>query len=281
MQIVNLSIIKDKSSKVVSRAFLVLLAFYVAGCGENMLESLEEKDNVVEATIALDEGKPAKAIELCLDELGGAYKTVYNSYDGDASSAEKAQLQSNLSAALASLKSAGKVSNPDNVASILSSALAQSAGVDMIDVALNLATNDSSAGSASSNPVVALGSAINDNPTQSVLNNMELSLIVLRSIGTANYRSAESYKDSIFQMAHMALFTSSIGDLSSLDTDDALSILAFIESALVSSASTSEDADSEAQASLDQIQSIYDDIGVNPGDSDAQKQQKVQDFLNQ
>ena len=59
---------------------LLLVPFFALGasCGDNLLEGFEETDNVVDATIALDEGDPDKAIELCLDELGTTYKTQVN-----------------------------------------------------------------------------------------------------------------------------------------------------------------------------------------------------------
>lgn len=247
-------------------------------CGDNLYESLEEPDVATEATLALEDGNPTKAVTLCLDELGSSYKSLYNSFDADASSVEKAQLQANLEASLTT----AAASNADarNIASILSSALAQRAGVDMIDVALNLATTGASSSTATDNPITTLGSAINDNPTASVLSDMELALMVLRSIGVANYRSGESFKDSIFQMAHLALFTSALGDLSSVEITDALEILDFIENALATSSGASSEDSEQAQESLAQIQQIYDDIGVTASDSDAVKQQKVQDFLN-
>ena len=41
-----------------------------------MLESLEETNNVNDATIALDNGNTSKAISLCYDELGATYKSI-------------------------------------------------------------------------------------------------------------------------------------------------------------------------------------------------------------
>lgn len=250
------------------------IVFFGISCGDNFLESLEDSDNIVDAAVALDEGDPDKAITLCLDELGTSYKSIVEGH----TSGNENTTQAALSTELDRLESAGNVKNPRNVASILASAYAQKAGVDMIDVALNFATTDSS--SSSDNILLSVGESINSNPTSTDVEDVGLALVVLRGIGTANYRSTESFKDSIFQMAQVSLLTASIGDLSDISTADALDILTFLESAIASSAGTSEDPDSDAQASLDQINSIYSEIGVNPGDSDAVKEQKVQDFLD-
>lgn len=255
----------------------MMVIIMIGACGDNFLESLEDTDNIADATIALDEGDPAKAIELCLDELGGTYKAIITKHS-NGTEPDTAVTKANLEAELDRLTTQGSIDNPRNAASVLSSAYAQKAGVDMVDVALNLATNAGS--TPTNNPVTSLGAAINDSPTQAVLDDMELALIVLRGIGQANYREAESYKDSIFQMAHLALFTNSITDISALTLDDALSILVFLEESIISSSGTNESADSEAQASLDAINEVYAGIGVLPGDTDAQKQAKVQTYFD-
>jgi hypothetical protein len=272
----NLNFKKSKMfTDVLSTIFLSISISFLVGCGDNLLESLEDTDRVTDASIALDEGDPSKAIELCYEELGSAYKATVTSFTSG-SVTDSAVTIAALEGQLDTLTAAGNIENPRNVASILASAYAQRAGVDMVDVALNLASSDTQ----TDNTVLVLGDAINSNPSQDVLDDMELAIIILRGIGTQNYRGAESYKDSIFQMAHLALFTSSLPDLTNLTTADALEILDFLDNALSSSAGTSEDPDSEAQASLDAINDAYTSIGVLPGDTDAEKTQKVQDFLN-
>ena len=244
------------------RFFQIILILGISlshlACGDNMLESLEETNNVNDAAIALDNGNTSKAISLCYDELGATYKSIVTRYSSGTET-DAAVTQANLESQLDTLKSSGKIKNPYNIASILASAYAQKAGVDMIDVALNLASTDLQ----SENSITTLGTAINANPTQSVLDDMDLALIILRGIGSSNYRAAESYKDAIFQMAQVALFTSSLPDLDNLTEDDALSILSFLESALSSSITTSEDESSEAQASLDAINEAYTSIGIS------------------
>ena len=240
-------------------------------CGDNLLTGIEQDhDPATAATIALDERNPDKAIAICLKELGSAYKNIVTNHT------TAALTQNALRTELDKLVAAKKIKNPRNIASILSSAYALKSGVDLIDVALKLAGNEAS----NDNIVVALANSITSNPTQSVLDNIELALVVLRGIGSDNYRAAETYKDAIFQMAQLSLFTASLGDLNNISVDQALQILDFLSEALLSAASTNESEGSDAEASIEMISTISTSIGIETSDTDEQKRDKLESFFN-
>lgn len=252
---------------------LIFTAFVSCGT-DNIFFSLEQRDVATEATIAIESNDPEKAIDLCLNELGSGYSDII--YDLEQGNIPMAIAQSQLLTELSEIAAEEKIDNPYNTASILSTAYAKKAGVDVIDIIAGLVEPSSS----SSDSLETVADQITYDLAGRNLGAMESSVAVLRSIGLSNNRDVENFKLTFYQLSYMTLFVKSLPDVSDIDVTDALVILDFLEASLQSGSMTDDDNGENASMSVEIIQEIYDDIGVLPTDTDSEKETKVQSFLD-
>jgi len=254
---------------------LLLILYFIGSCGtDSIFFSLEQRDVATEATIAIENNDPEKAIELCLTELGSDYSQIISNLEQGTIPMAIAQTQ--LLTKLSEIAEEKTIDRPYNTASILSTAYAQKAGVDVIDIIAGLIEPSAS----SSGSLESVADQITYDLGGKNLGAMEKSVAVLRSIGLANNRDVENFKLTFYQLSYMTLFVKSLPDVSDIDVTDALVILDFLEASIQSGSLTDDDNGENASMSVEVIQEIYDEIGVLPTDTDSEKESKVQSFLD-
>ncbi len=262
------------------------------GCGTNAFENLEETPPQISATLALEDEKPEKSIEILLDALGSDYKNYYNSIsDND----DITTVQTTFSSLLAELIDASKVERPANLVSILASAKAQLHGIDPLSIALELANIGATAGeseaadatdSSSTNPITVLFPVLPDASSANI-RGLEIALALLRSIGS-EYTDQDQFKEALFLSANVSLIAKTLdsdgdGEISALEainlSDEAAgAILNQLASAATAAAATSSDSDSNTQKSTEQIATIQAAIDAQEGATD---EEKVRNYIAQ
>ena len=265
----------DKIESIIKSIGSSFLVIAMTACGsDNIFFDLEQRDVATEATIAIENGEPDKAIKLCLAEFGSEFSGIIS--DLEQGNTSMAIAQSLLTGRLSEIESSGIIDDAYNLASVLSTAYAKKAGVDALDVVLTLVeTTDTN-----NEPIEQLAESLENDAAGSNLSSLENSVIVLNAIGTTNFRDIENFKLAIYQVAYLTLFTKNLPDISDITVAEALDILDFLESAINSGNQASIENGDNADESLDVIQAIYDDIGILPTDTDTQKEAKVQSFLD-
>jgi hypothetical protein len=238
--------------------FIYVLTFFASSCGTNVFKSLEKQDPAEEATIAMEQGKPEKAIVI-------------------------------LNRALAE--------SPQNyqLLSLLSSATAQKYGIDTIDIALKMADNEKTSEqeaapaseATSSNGITGLFSALPE-ATDDHINGISEAISIMESIPKESRTAADNFKLTMMHTALLGLNTKKFdkdgdGQISPVEklqisVDDAVSILNNLMSAeeIIASGVTADSAN-ESGASVAQISTIRAAIEAAPGATD---QEKLTNYLS-
>jgi hypothetical protein len=224
-------------NKIFSRIIGTILLAFVASCGGNPLKSYEKSDPAEDATVALEDGNPSKAINILTsaleDEPGN---TVY--------------------------------------ISILALAYAERAGINALTLAQKMATNSSSSsGTSSSNGVTSLFSVMPD-ATDPNIADVDTAVTLMLTIPSNARTTADVLKIAMFEMAALTLRTKkydlngdgiiSAAEALAMTGGDALAILSQLAgaaSAFSGGASTS----SVDQAASSQVSAIQTAISTCPG----------------
>lgn len=217
---------------------LLTATIILSACGSNVFEPLDSSDPAEAASIALENEEPEQAIEI-----------LESAIDSETDQERLYTYQS-----------------------LLGSAKAQLAGLDLIAFALKLISSDSA-----SNPIISLFSAIPDaTPTNIAL--VEEAISLLASIPEQWQLASDLYQLSMFSTALMSLQTKvfdldgdgqlSAEELSQMSEDQAASILSSLTNAdtLLSAGGSAEN-----EASSESVSSLLSQIQSQPGSSDSEK----------
>jgi hypothetical protein len=219
-----------------------------SSCGSNPFKTYEEKDPAEDAMVALENDDPDKAIAILTEALEG---------------------------------------DPGNTQflSLLAMAYAERGGIEALDLALKMASNNSNGTASSTNGVTALFDVM-PAATDSNIADVDTALSLMASIPAAQLTTADKLKIAMFQTAALTLRTKkydtdgdgviSVAEALAMTGGDAsaiLSQLAGAASAFSSAGSTS----SKDQAASAQITSIQTKIGTCPG---ATQQSQLQNYLS-
>lgn len=220
----------------------------LAGCGGNPFESYESKDPAEDATVALEEGNPDKAISILTSALrGDPQNNVY--------------------------------------ISILALAYAERAGVDPLSLAQNMASGSGSSSSTSGNGVTSLFS-IMPAATDANIADVDQAVTLMLSIPNEARTTADTLKLAMFQTAALTLRSKkydingdgvvSASELLSMSSSDALTILSQLDgaaSAFTGGTSTS----TVDQAASTQVTAIKTKISTCPG---ANSEEQLKNYLS-
>ncbi len=219
---------------------LTLLLFALNACSSNTFSALDTADPAEAAVVAMEDGKPQKAIDL----LEKALRDDTTNYQ---------------------------------LISLLSAAYAQRHGIDTLSFAEKLATDDNSNGSA--NAITALYGILPD-ATDEHIDGIHYANVLLMSIPEADRTAADNFKLALLSMAETSIRTKkydtnrdgvlSPDELTILTGDDAVAILTALlnsESALVLANANGVNSEKAAQS----IAQIQDAIANQPGDSDEER----------
>lgn len=236
-------ILKDKSW---SKDFIWVLCFLcLIGCGRSIYRSFEKDDPAEEATIALEENNPDKAIKI-LEEALEEEPTNYK------------------------------------LTSLLSMATAQKYEIDLITIAIGMAENEGSnnQSSSSSNDIVRLFSAVPE-PNSTNLAGLARAITLLESIPQSQKTKADNFKLIILHTTNFTMTTKrydadrngalSTVELLEMSDNDAVAILGSLlgaEGALAKGAETTGDS---SRASTANISTIRTAINTQEGTTDAEK----------
>jgi len=224
-------------------AILSLLSCF--GCGPNTFKSLEQEDPAEDATVALENNEPEKAIKILTDALEDE-------------------------------------PNNEQYISILGLAYAQRAGVDPLTLAERMGSSSSSStSSSSSNGLTSMFSYMPD-ATDANIADVDLAISTLLRIPGANFKSYDILKLAIFQTAAMvlrakALDTDGDGQLSTdeilaMSAESALAIITQLASAAATFSGGSENGvSSTTEAASQQITKIQTAIDSSEGSDSAEK----------
>ncbi|MBI2601686.1 MAG: hypothetical protein HYW48_01405 [Deltaproteobacteria bacterium] len=256
----------------------VLTFFILLSCGDNQFASLTEPDPAVNASKHLEDQKPDSAIEVLLDALGGGFKAIFNSVT----------VNSNLTEVEVSLRdelNRIKPSKPEapNWVSILASAQAQKAGIDILLIVLELAKGESEESSASTTGSTTTGSEFEKLfpvlPAGTTENsfNLGFAITLLASIGSETLTKADNFKQGIFLTSRTALFIKSVdkdGDgvvspLEVLDINDssAEDIVDTLTQAIATIDAAGIGSGSRSETSANQIEEIKKQIEESEGET--------------
>lgn len=251
------------------RLFATLLVLF--SCGENQLVSLTGSDPAVEASKHLEDQKPDKAIEVLLSALGGTYKAVFNGINAD----------SDLTAAELSLReelNKIKTDKPEapNWVSILGSAQAQKAGIDILAIILELAKGESESTSAGGSEFEKLFPVLPEGTSENSFN-LGFAIALMNSIGSETLTKADNFKQGIFLTSRTALFIKSVdkdGDgvvspLEVLDINDssAEDIVNTLSQAISTINAAGIGVGSRSETSANQVEEIKKQIEESEGES--------------
>ncbi|MCB9228697.1 MAG: hypothetical protein H6618_03715 [Deltaproteobacteria bacterium] len=258
-----------------------LLCSVILSCGKNSFRDAEAAPPTEEASKALEEGNPEKAIRILLEDLGSSVEHIYNGMSAMTSSEISSALQSEI------LKLSGtKKTESSSSLSILASAHAQSFGIDPLDIALSLITsgNDESS-SGSSNTITLLYPVLPDATSENKAG-LSQAIAILNAIPQEELTKADFFKQSLFLTANMSLITKTfdtdpadgeitLNELGSLDATTTDELLTLLETAIGAIVSTDQEGNL-AQAT-EQIASIRSSIESQAGADDTEK---LKEFLS-
>jgi hypothetical protein len=209
---------------------IVMLALMFS-CGPNHLATLERDDPAEDATIALEEGDPNKAINILTKALeGDSTNWIY--------------------------------------VSILALAYAERAGINALTLAQNMASNSEN-GTSSSNEVTALFSILPD-ATDTNISDVDQAVALMITIPSDSRTTADVLKIVMFQTASLTLRTKkydlngdgvvSTAELLAMSSGDAVTILSQLASAAIAFASggSSSSTDQAAASQITAIQTAID-----------------------
>jgi hypothetical protein len=219
----------------------------IYGCGPNPLASLERDDPAEDATIALEEGNPNKAINIltkALEDDSSNWKYV----------------------------------------SILALAYAERAGINALTLAQNMASNSES-GTSSSNEVTALFSILPEATDQNI-SDVDQAVSLMIAIPSDSRTTADVLKIAMFQTASLTLRTKkydlngdgivSASELLAMTSGDAVTILSQLASAATAFASGGSSSSTD-QAAASQISAIQSAINSCSG---ADQEAKLKNYLS-
>ena len=276
-----------KFFKVLDNILLFLALSLHAGCGDNVFVEVEESDPGHQAVVLIEDDRPSAAIKLLLNTLGSDFRSIYNAVD-EASSLPA--VQEALSTEIDALVAAGAVQRVPNLVSILASAQAKLFGVDFLELALKLATNDSDSAETAEGEsnqtgegqaITKLFPVLPDANSQNI-RGLELATTLLDAIGSATLTKQDFFKKSILNVATTSLISKSIdvdGDgvisaieaqeLSDANAEAFLSQLISASSAAGSSGESGQD--TNAGKSADNISGILAQVNGQEGTTNAEK----------
>lgn len=211
---------------------------FVISCGANPFETYEETDPAEDATVALENGDPNKAINI----LTKALQDDPNNYQ---------------------------------YISILALAYAERAGIDALTLAQKMASNSSSTSAApsTSNGVTSLFSVMPE-ATDGNIADVDTAITLMLTIPSTSRTSADILKIAMYQTASLTLRTKkydldgdgiiSAAEVLAMTNSDASTILSQLANA-ASAFSGSSSTSSVDQAAASQISSIQSAISQCPG----------------
>ena len=230
--------LNQKLQHTIKNLFFAVLTVSITTCGANPFDTYEESDPAEDATVALEEGNPNKAISI----LTKALQSDPNNYQ---------------------------------YISILALAYAERAGIDALTLAQKMASNSSATSVAdqSSHGVTSLFSVM-PAATDTNIADVDTAVSLMISIPSENRTSADVLKIAMYQTASLTLRTKKYdldGDgvitaaeilgMTSSDATTIISQLASAAEAFSGGSSTSE----VDQAAASQITTIQSAIGQCPG----------------
>ena len=219
----------------------------LASCGPNHLASLERDDPAEDATVALEEGDPNRAINILTKALE-------------------------------------EDSTNWTYVSILALAYAERAGINAVKLATNMAS-DSGNGNSSTNEVTALFAVLPDASNENI-SDVDQAVSLMISIPAASRTNADVLKIAMFQTASLTLRTKkydlngdgvvSPDELLAMSSGDAVTILNQLASAATAFASGSSTSSTE-QAAATQITAIQAAINSCSGQD---QEAKLKNYLS-
>lgn len=219
---------------------LIIPGLLTLACGKSLFESVEKGDDAVDATLKMEQGDPGGAISILTSALSN---------------------------------------NPTDyqLVSLLASAQAQLAGIDIVSVALNMATADNT--DQDTNEVTALFSALPE-ATDGNIAQLDQAVATMQSIPETERTTADNFKLTLFHSSAMGLRTKSFdedGDgqvspveLLDMDEEDAIAIIDSILSAEGALSASVQGGDGAAVSS-DKISDIREQIDAQEGDTQSDK----------
>ena len=189
------------------RKLLIIIILQISlSCGTSDLgQSSSEK-----AVKFLEKNDPDSAIEILLESLGANVSDIYNGFrdKNEAGSyvSSTAEITTALKAEVHTLVSEGKNETAEQI-SILSAAHSQKHGIDPFDIALKLATTQSS--ESQSSAIMILYPALPD-ATDENKRGLGEAIAILNSLSPEHLSSADQFKLSILSMANMSLTTKAL-----------------------------------------------------------------------
>ena len=219
----------------------------MSSCGANPFKSYETKDPAEDATVALEQGHPDKAIDILTSALRD---------------------------------------EPENwqYVSILALAYAERAGIDALTLAQNMASTSSGGGS-STNGVTSLF-AILPVASDANISDVDQAVSLMISIPTASMTTADILKLAMFQTAALTLRTKkydlngdgvvSAAEILAMSVGDASTILSQLSGAAAAFAGGSSTSETDAAAAA-QISAIQTSISSCPG---ADQETQLKNYLS-
>lgn len=264
------------------------MALVFAACGDNAFKGIDEEDSAEDAVKKLEQLDPEEAEKIALDALGPTYKNIYQSITNES---DLLAIQQSLAGELEQIIALGKVKNPINLVSVLSSAKAQIHGIDPFSVALALATDDDEEENQSTetkNEVTRIFPVLPE-PTIENIRGLNVAMAVLNSIGASRFSKADHYKSAIFLTSSVSLASKALdkdedGAISALEASDltdelAISILTQIASATLAISQSSSNEDGEkSKKNAQAIANLNAKIESQAGDTTSEK---LRNFLSQ
>lgn len=226
---------------------LALIMSHLVGCGPNPFASYETKDPAEDATVALEDGNPNKAIKILTDALKD---------------------------------------EPENWqwVSILALAYAERAGINALTLAQKMASS-SGGQTTSTNEVTSLFAILPD-ATDANISDVDEAVALMLKIPAVNRTTADVLKIAMFQTASLTLRTKkydtngdgtiSVSELLGMSSGDAVTILTQLASAAAAFAGGDSSSTTD-QAAAAQISTIQTAIGTCPG---ADQEAKLKNYLS-
>lgn len=233
--------------RTISFTILAWMCLSPLSCGPNPLASLERDDPAEDATIALEDGNPDKAINILTKALeNDSDNWVY--------------------------------------VSILGLAYAERAGINALTLAQAMASNSEN-GVSATNEVTALFNILPDATDQNI-SDVDQAVALMITIPAASRTTADILKIAMFQTASLTLRTKkydlngdgvvSTSELLAMSSADAVTILTQLASAASAFASGSSTSSTD-QAAASQIQAIQSAINSCSG---ADSEEKLKNYLS-
>ncbi len=241
----------SKSLKSPFRHFtLASLIWVISTCGANPFDTYEESDPAEDATVALEEGNPNKAINILTKALQR---------------------------------------DPDNYQyiSILALAYAERGGIDALTLAQKMASNSSSTSmsNSSSNGVTSLFSVMPD-ATDANIADVDTAVSLMVTIPAAVRTNADTLKIAMYQTASLTLRTKKYdldgdgiitpAEILGMTSNDASTIISQLASAAEAFGGGSSSSTVD-QAAASQITTIQSAIGQCPG---ANQEEQLKNYMS-